>query len=140
MGSLGFDLGLGRFLALGLEALPTVWQYSDDSIKLKSTVILANGFLNLKVGTRLGIISPAWDFVRVYAGGGGGGRIMYSKLSSDQISGTLTQKVLAAHILGGFEIKMKKWSLVFEYQTLKAFQPHYSQNAWVGYFFFGVRI
>jgi len=139
IGSLGFNFRLHNNISLGLEVMPSYTTLEDDSAELKQNTIHAFTLVNLRGGTSLYFIDPDMDFLKIYAGMGGGMALSHTNSSLEGSSSTLFKYNPALQILGGFELDTGKISLIFEYQMLRELDKNVDPNAWIGYLIFGIR-
>lgn len=125
----GFDIGLGRYMGLGVEIQPTYRNYSEIDL----TVIPIMGFVNLKAGLNL------LSFINLYAGGGPGLEFSHSSLTIEGQKLSLTETKFAYHLLLGTELNLKAIRLTVEYQMARVPDPSIDPNFWSHFILFGFR-
>ena len=142
LGGLGYDLGLGRNLALGIEIAPSSFaiSYPDQFPPFENSVTSVFGIANVKAGTGLGFLRPDLDFVRVFASGGGGMAAIHMKMTEGTTSASFTHYNPVLNLGGGFELGAGSWSLIFEYRLFRLMEKNIAPNGWSGYFSFGIRL
>ncbi|MCK5056995.1 MAG: hypothetical protein KAT34_10090 [Candidatus Aminicenantes bacterium] len=125
IGSIGFDLGLKPWLALGLEFQPYFRSFKSETDPVfKTSEITGNIFLNLKAGYPVGklIKSNTLRFLKplkLYGGIGAGTKIsnFTVTMSGDSINDFNLR--FAWHMIFGAEYPLSKISIILEYQPVK---------------------
>jgi len=135
LADIGFDLGLGRNIGVGLEFQPAYRSYAD----LGLTSIPVMGFANLKAGLNLGSLLPFLRFLNVVGGGGLGAEAVYNSLKIEGRSGSEFKTRFAFHFLAAAEIDLAALRLVAEYQMAQVKDPAVTPSSFSHYVLFGIR-
>jgi hypothetical protein len=137
---IGFDKGLNRYLALGLELQPYLRSYSNASVPDASlSLIGTHAFLNVKAGANMGQFVPFLKFWKPYFGLGVGGMFESHKVKYQTLSDSLFKAYFAWHWMLGSEFVLKKIDLIFEYQAVKFSIPNVDPAFFIHFLMFGVR-
>ena len=97
-------------------------------------------FLNLKSGTSLSRLKPELDFVTLFGGVGGGLTAIRSQAKIEGSSSNVTRTQGSLHLIAGIELDANKIGLIFEYQLIRVMNPSSSDNPFVGWVIFGIRL
>jgi hypothetical protein len=139
LAGIGYDFGIGRNFALGIEVMPSYSNVSNDSIQFKQATIPFHAFLNVKGGFHFGGLIPFLRFFKIFAGAGGGVGGSYIHTTFE---GHSFQKFFfdpAVHLMGGVELDLGFVSLIGEYQKIKVWAKDQDPDLWVDYIVFGLR-
>ncbi len=139
IGSVGFDFRLFKYLALGIEVMPSLTRLSNDAIDLDQTTTSALAYLNIKTGTSLHFIKPKLDFIKVYGGWGGGLALSNTKVTYEGTTSTLFKTDPSMHIGVGFEMDTGAFNLIFEYNRRRILDPDVDPDICLEYLMFGFR-
>ena len=132
----GFDKGLSRYLAVGLEFQPYFRSYSDAA---DLSVIAANAFFNVKAGVDLGEFVRFLKFMKPYAGIGAGAELANMRVSYQGESQSKFNVHFAWHMILGSEFSLKGLDLIFEYQAIRVSNPDIDPGFFRHFLMFGVR-
>ena len=137
---IGFDKGLNRYLALGLELQPYLRSYSNTSLPGASlSLIGAHAFLNVKAGANMGQFVPFLKFWKPYLGLGAGGAFESRKIKYQTMSDSVFKSFFAWHLLLGSEFVLKRMDLILEYQAIKVSVPNVNPDFFSHFLMLGVR-
>lgn len=139
IGSIGFDFRLFKYVALGIEVMPSFTSLSNDDVGLDQTTTSALTYLNIKAGTSLHFIKPQMDFIKVFGGWGGGLALSNTKATYEGTTSNLFKTDPSMHIIAGFELDAGKVSLIFEYNRRRILDPDVDPDACLEYIMFGIR-
>ncbi len=139
IGSFGFDFRLFKYVALGIEVMPSLTRLANDDIELDQTTTSALTYLNIKAGTSLHFIKPQLDFIKIYGGWGGGLALSNTKVSYEGSSSNLFKTDPTMHITVGFELDAGKFNLIFEYNRRRILDPDVDPDVCLEYLMFGFR-
>ena len=137
---MGGDFGIARNVAIGFEIMPSIFSVEDQSVPFKQTGIPFNAFVNLKGGVHLGGLFPFLDFIKVFAGGGGGvgGLLTFITYNWETVEKIAFEP--AVHLLYGIELDFGAIGVVAEFQKINIMVRHQNPDPWVNYFIIGLRI
>lgn len=133
--SLGFDKGLSRNFALGLEIMPAYRNYADIDL----SIFPVKGFINLKAGESLGRLWSKIGFINLYGGLGAGVEAAFSKAEFEGETFTDFDVLFAYHFLFGLELDIRALRLLLEYQLIQVPDPNVDPNYFGHYLMFGIR-
>lgn len=135
MGSLGFDKGISRNFALGIEIMPAYRNYADIDL----SILPVKGFVNIKAGESLGRLWSKIGFINFYGGVGAGAQASFVKAEFDGETFTDFDVMFAYHFLFGLEIDIRALRLLVEYQLIQVPDPDVEPNYFGHYIMFGIR-
>jgi|GEM_PF-1076343 len=135
LASIGFDLGLGRNVGLGLEIQPATRSYSE----LDLAIIPVMAFGNLKAGLNLGQFLSFLRFLNLYGGVGAGVEVSYTKTTYEDETFMDFKSMFAHHLFFGTEIDLGSIRLIADYQLAKVSDPSVDPDSYRHYLLFGIR-
>jgi len=133
--SLGFDKGISRNFALGLEIMPAYRNYADIDL----SILPVKGFVNLKAGENLGRLWSKIGFITLYGGAGAGVEASFAKAEFEGEVFTNFDVLFAYHFFFGLELDIRAVRLLVEYQLIQVPDPNVDPNYFGHYVMFGIR-
>ncbi|MCJ7581601.1 MAG: hypothetical protein MUP98_13825 [Candidatus Aminicenantes bacterium] len=130
LASVALNFGLGRNFAWGFEIQPSYQSEKFTDISMKIIPIM--GFLNLKGGMK-------FLFPTFFAGAGVGAMANYTSIKYDGETYSDFSVIPAYHFLAGFELDLKSFALLIEYQMIKVIDPDIDPDSYTHYLLLGIR-
>jgi len=137
---LGGDFGVARNFSVGFEIMPSVFSVEEESIPFQQVGIPFNAFVNLKGGVHLGGLIPFLDFLKVFAGAGGGVGGMLTFITYNEETVEKLAFEAAVHVLYGIELDFGAVGIVAEFQKINIMVRNQNPDPWVNYFIIGLRL
>ena len=127
---ISLDTSLANILAIGIEALP--YYRSDSGTGFRVTTISTFGFVNGKIGL-------TFSKLTVFAGGGPGIHLVYTRATIDGTADSSVSSRFTYHILGGLQLNLGSLRLFAELNMIHFEVADFRTEAWDRYLLFGIR-